>query len=214
VLRWQQALLRHCRKSIGFGHIAGSSQTTFGAYAGFTWSASNFKGRGNNKVNAGGVTTINAGAGDISVFATDFSAAAQTSNEAQASTGDSGGGVFHLNGNQWELAGMLNAIGVLPNQSANTSVYGDYTYCGDIATYRSQILALMASTLELTISPLGANVQICWPQAATGFDLEATNSLKIPNWTVVSQNLTTTNGQSCVLLPAAGSGRFFRLHRP
>jgi len=199
---------------IGFGHIAGSTQTTIGAYTGFTWSLGNFKAWGNNKVNTGGVMTINAGAGDISVFMMDFSANGQTSNEAQASSGDSGGGVFHLNGAQWELAGMVDAIGTLQNQPASTSVYGDQTYCGDIATYRRQILSLMASTLEVSINRSGNSIQVCWPQAANGFDLEATDNLAAPNWTSVRQNLTTTNGQGCVVLSATASARFFRLRGP
>lgn len=199
---------------IGFGHIAGSSQMTIGTYIGFNWSAGAFKSWGNNTVNAGGVSTINAGAGVISVFATDFSAAGQTSHEAEAASGDSGGGVFRLNGTQWELVGMLDAIGTLASQPANTAVYGDFTYCGDVATYRSQILSLMASTLEVSISRSGNSVQVCWPQAANGFDLEATASLTSPNWTAVRQNLTTTNGQGCLLLPATNSARYFRLHGP
>lgn len=205
---------------IGFGHIAGSSQTTFGSYTGFNWSVNTFKSWGNNKINSGGVTTINAGAGDISVFTTDFTSpttsgsTAQTSHEAEASTGDSGGGVFRLNGAQWELVGMLDAIGNLASQPASTAVYGDFTYCGNIPSYRSQILSLMASTLQVSISRSGNSVQVCWPQAANGFNLESTDSLVTPHWTTVRQNLTTTNGQGCVLLPTTTSMRFFRLHGP
>jgi hypothetical protein len=60
----------------------------------------------------------------------------------QASVGDSGGGVFKLldNGN-YELAGIMDLVTVLPNQPANTAILNNsLTYSIDVASYRSAIL--------------------------------------------------------------------------
>lgn len=205
---------------IGYGRIAGSAETTIGAYRGFYWSASGYKSWGNNRVNnTGGAFVINAGAGNITVFQTDFSSpgtpapGSQTTDEAQAAVGDSGGAVFHQTGSGWELAGMVDAVGAYGDQLANTSVYADETYFGDIATYRAQIAAWRASTAPvLTISRVGTTIQICWPDTGIAYDLEAANSLSNPTWIVVASNPPVSNGQVCVTLPATGLVRFFRLH--
>lgn len=204
---------------MGYGKIAGSAETTIGAYRGFYWSASGYKSWGNNRVKTGGAFVINAGAGNITVFTTDFSSpgtpapGSQTTDEAQAAVGDSGGAVFHQTGSGWELAGMIDAIGTYGDQAANTAVYTDETYLGDIATYRAQIAAWRASTAPiLTISRVGTTIQICWPDTGAGYDLEAANSLSNPAWIVVALNPPASNGQVCVTQPATGSARFFRLH--
>jgi hypothetical protein len=167
----------------------------------------------------GGAFVINAGAGNITVFSTDFTSPgtpppdSQTTDEAQAAVGDSGGAVFHQTGSGWELVGMLDAVGAYGDQTANTSVYTDATYLGDIATYRAQIAAWRASTAPvLAISRVGATIQICWPDIRVAYDLEAANSLSNPAWIVVASNPPASSGQVCVTLPATGSARFFRLH--
>lgn len=204
---------------VGYGRIAGSTQTNIGSYEGFYWSPLGFKSWGNNKVYPGGVSIINAGFGDVSVFATDFTSpgttgsGSPTSDEAEAASGDSGGGVFQQSGSIWELAGMIDAIGTENTQAANTAVYGDLTYLVDIATYRQQIAAWRSSTAPfLSISHSGTSVQVCWPDTGLAYDLEATSSLSNPTWVVVASNPPASNGQVCVTLPDTGSASFFRLH--
>src|SRR4029453_12897170 len=66
-------------------------------------------------------------------------------NEAQAAVGDSGGATFARNGSQWELAGILFAIGSLyQDQPPGTALYGNFTYSADLSFYRDQILDVMA----------------------------------------------------------------------
>ena len=203
---------------IGFGAKAGSSQTMIGAYTGFYWSPGGGKSWGNNKVNAGGTVVINAGLGDLTTFVTDFTTpgtpgpTAPTSDECQAAGGDSGGGVYQLNGSTWQLVGILDAIDSLPNQPANTAVYGNSTYSADVATYRPQIIQLARPALS--ISRFGTNVQICWPDMAAGFTLESTPVISPASWTTVVSNVATTNGTGCALLPPTGSAKFFRLRKP
>ncbi|HWQ91831.1 MAG TPA: trypsin-like serine protease [Clostridia bacterium] len=204
---------------IGYGYIAGSSETTIGVYTGFYWAPHGRKGWGNNRVAAGGLQDVNAGGGTVTAFVTDFTAPGpmQASHEAQAAPGDSGGGVFVNQSGTWHLAGMMFGIDNLPLQPANTSVYGDLTYSANIATYGNQILSLIgrAAPLRLTISPVGADVMVCWPDTAAGYTLESTANLTpAPAWTTVAQNLSSTNGQGCIRLPATGGPRFFRLISP
>jgi hypothetical protein len=129
----------------GFGYIAGSAQKTYstpsGTYTGFDWSGSQSKGWGTNRIQSGVSTQVDLGNGALQVFSVNFSQTLQTANEGQAATGDSGGAIFFKNGTTWELAGMIDAIGTLTDQPANTAVYGDFTNAADIATYRSQIVS-------------------------------------------------------------------------
>ena len=204
---------------IGYGKIAGSAEMTLGSYRGFYCSGPGYKSWGNNKLKPGGAFVINAGLGDIMVFATDFTSpgtpdpGSQTTQEAQGAVGDSGGAVFHQTISGWELAGMIDAVGVYPDQPANTAVYTDETYLGDIATYRPQIAAWRASTAPiLTLTRVGTTIQICWPDTGVGYDLEAAGNLSNPTWIAVALNPPASNGRVCVALPASGSARFFRLH--
>ncbi len=63
--------------------------------------------------------------------------------EAQAVTGDSGGGVFHYSDGAWKLVGIMDAIQTLTNQPSGTAVFGDQTMIADLSAYRSQIMDLV-----------------------------------------------------------------------
>jgi hypothetical protein len=68
-----------------------------------------------------------------------------SAHEAQGVVGDSGGAAFAWNGSQWQLAGILFAVGAAyADQPPETSLYGNLTFSADLATYRSQILGVMA----------------------------------------------------------------------
>jgi hypothetical protein len=60
--------------------------------------------------------------------------------EAQAVTGDSGGAAFSLSLlGGWELSGVIIGIVQYSGQPANTTFFGQRTYCADLAYYRPQI---------------------------------------------------------------------------
>jgi len=64
--------------------------------------------------------------------------------EAQASVGDSGGGVFQFADNAWKLIGIMNSVSpVVPNQPSGTVVFGDQTQSADLSFYRTQIQGLL-----------------------------------------------------------------------
>ena len=136
---------------IGFGRLRGSAEKTFATYdgqkSGFDWSNSGAKSFGTNKIQTSVETQANLGYGTLEVFALDFTQAGptRTAHEAQVTTGDSGGGVFYKSGSTWQLLGMIDALGSYVYPQA-ASVYGDYSYIGNLPTYRSQITPLVAST--------------------------------------------------------------------
>jgi len=65
---------------------------------------------------------------------------AGSAHEGQATNGDSGGAAFAYDGSDWELAGLIYAIGIYTNQPANTSLYQQLTYAADLSSYRDEIL--------------------------------------------------------------------------
>ncbi|MDQ6631985.1 MAG: S1 family peptidase [Verrucomicrobiota bacterium] len=86
-------------------------------------------------------------------FETKFSASL---NNAEGSTGDSGGAAFFKNGLTWELAGIIDAIATFSGQPFDTSVYqlgvdGDRTYMADLAQYQGQIVATVPEPQTVTL---------------------------------------------------------------
>ena len=68
-----------------------------------------------------------------------------TSYEAQAAAGDSGGAVFTKRGNGWELAGVLFSITMYADQPEGSSLYGNRSIAVDLSYYREQLLGLIRS---------------------------------------------------------------------
>jgi hypothetical protein len=65
-------------------------------------------------------------------------------NNACGTGGDSGGGVFIRQGNQWQLVGMLDALSGQPNQPAGTSILNyNINVIADLSQYRAQIDAIL-----------------------------------------------------------------------
>ncbi len=103
-----------------------------------------------------GTGWVNAGYGDSNTFITTFDYLGGPSTEAQAATGDSGGGVFRKNGSAWELAGLMLAVDAYDSQPANTAVYGNNTFIADLSYYRPQIMAVVPE--PATAAPLAVGV--------------------------------------------------------
>jgi hypothetical protein len=128
--------------------------------SGYTTSPTINRRYGQNAVSSTG-TTFNIGSGVTNAFTFDFSdgtlsgpastgSLGQTTIQpAMAQAGDSGGAVFIYNtvSGQWELAGLIGAIGIFGSgatpdgQPLNTAVYGNLTFAADLSTYNAQIAA-------------------------------------------------------------------------
>lgn len=98
---------------------------------------------GTNNVEANDLW-VDAGYGDVKSFATVFDYAPYTT-EAQAVLHDSGGAVFTKASGQWQLAGVISAVGGYSGQPSPvfTAVFGNATFMADLSYYREQIVALV-----------------------------------------------------------------------
>jgi len=133
--------------------------TAPGTYSGYKWASGATKRWGtNNKELAEG--RINSGYGITDVFYTGFDDVG--GNEAQGATYDSGGGVFHDTGSEWELAGVMVTVGTETGQPwPGTSVYGNETYIANMQHYADQITTT-AAIPEPSVLALG----VVFPLAA------------------------------------------------
>ncbi|HEX5176048.1 MAG TPA: hypothetical protein VFV83_03410, partial [Chthoniobacteraceae bacterium] len=120
---------------------------------GYKWGSSGQALRwGNNELEFDVVPTnrtfnINGGFGAVVAVKTEFDS---ISGQAQGAGGDSGGGVFYKNGSTWELIGIMETVDSFDGQPPSTAVFsngllsgGNSTFAADIATYRTQILAVV-----------------------------------------------------------------------
>ena len=87
------------------------------------------------------IVTVNSK--DVLALKIEFNEDGGTTYEAQAANGDSGGGVFHKRDGEWELAGIINAVSLLPDQPGGHIVFGQKTYAADLSEYRDQILEII-----------------------------------------------------------------------
>ena len=122
---------------------------------------------GKNNISSSAPSLVNDGFGITNMFRTTFNSG--IADEAQGAAGDSGGGVFRKNGATWELTGIMLATGHLDGQPADTAVYGDVTYIGDVATYRTQLNSIVpepssAALLLLGAAALGARRRVTAPR--------------------------------------------------
>ncbi len=131
---------------IGFGINRENVQTRWTAgwvengapafYRGYKWATGNVKRWGANAIAGYGT---HAG---TTALATTFE---NITGSAQATSGDSGGGVFAADGS---LVGIIVAVTGFSGQPAQTSVFNGQTFSLDIATVRPQLLAAIASVPE------------------------------------------------------------------
>ncbi len=119
---------------------------------GFLWDSTRTKRWGtNNTIAASAFEDVGSPGTPVNVraFRSNFSNAGV--NETQSATGDSGSGVFILNGGVWELAGITLAIGGFSGQPAETAVFGNETYYADLSFYRNQILSIIPEPGSLAL---------------------------------------------------------------
>jgi hypothetical protein len=127
---------------------------------GYHWSGTNIERWGTNNIEAefpnslestgpvlGTTGTFSMGGYDTVGFNTDFDQPASgqwlSSNEAQGSLGDSGGGAFYYDGTQWVLAGIFSSVTSFAGQDPSSAGFGNRTLITDVATYNSGINAAL-----------------------------------------------------------------------
>jgi len=119
-----------------------------GSYDGYDWAAGRTKRWGTNFVEDFDTIVLNGRTTDA--FGSIFDEAGST-HEGQAATGDSGGAAFVWNGSQWELAGVLFAVNIvpgcqenLPGQDPTSTLYTQTTWAADLSVYQTQILDVIS----------------------------------------------------------------------
>lgn len=105
---------------------------------------------GTNNVESVGDVDVDAGAGTMRSFVTDFDDdAAGRPNEAQGVLGDSGSAVFRKVGGQWQLLGLTHAVDTrsgfdnIPGAPGSSVLDESLTFAADLSFYRGQILAII-----------------------------------------------------------------------
>jgi hypothetical protein len=78
--------------------------------------------------------------------------------------------------------------------------------------------AVMVTTVVVSQPPLlvfrqGNDLVLSWPSTASGFVIEATDSLSPPNWTAVTNSQTQSGGQVTITIDPGGLSKFYRLRR-
>jgi hypothetical protein len=161
-------------KMMGYGRDRAADETTWYVETGTTpnvWSStmtpgwdeqrngyetvgSSTKRWGNNTISgtAGISYSVSGTTMNVLAIVTDFD---DVDGEGQGILGDSGGGLFYLNGGTWELAGSIVTVGTFSGQPSNTAVYGNLTYAVDISKYRDAILAAIPEPGICGLSLLG-----------------------------------------------------------
>lgn len=116
--------------------------TSWNLIGGYEWGPGQSRRWGTNS--AAGVVTVEIGGLYTTSIQTTFDQNG-SDHEAQGAVGDSGGAAFAQSVGQWQLAGIVFAIGsAYPGQPPNTALYGNLTFSADLATYRDQILDVIA----------------------------------------------------------------------
>jgi hypothetical protein len=112
-----------------------------GNESGYTWAGTATKRWGTNIVAQTGLTALSGTSAFLTNFGTLGAGPNAGSDNAQATVGDSGGGVFLSDGT---LIGLIDAEGTFSGQPANTSVFGDGTFVANLSQYRPEILSIVA----------------------------------------------------------------------
>jgi hypothetical protein len=112
---------------------------------------------------------------------------------------DGGGGTSA--GGDYTLSGTIGQSDATPTTLSG----GDYTLQGGF--WPGLAVAIPGEQPTLFIQWSGANVIISWSPATPGFSLEQTDNLATLIW-------TSAPSGNPVPVPASGTARFYRLHKP
>ncbi|MBI2826487.1 MAG: Ig-like domain-containing protein, partial [Planctomycetia bacterium] len=153
---WNVTMIGHGRDrqpSEAYWTSAWAPSATPSTYDGYIWAATQSIRWGTNTIDT---VNVPQGVQTNSELAFTTSFTANTPNEAQGASGDSGGAVFHKNAStgNWELVGVMFAISTYAGQPFGTSVFGNTTYIADLSVYRDQILQTVGAVNH---APAGAN---------------------------------------------------------
>jgi hypothetical protein len=117
--------------------------------------------------------------------------------EAQAVTGDSGGGVFYPVDGQWRLAGIMDTQTTSNNQPVGTAIFGNSTQAADLSVYRTQILDIMNSA------------DTAWQNQANRFDVNKLDGVTPLDALLVINELKRNGAHGFIGKPSLVGGRYY-----
>lgn len=133
--------------------------------------------------------------GNSWVFATRFDLAGVPF-EAQATPGDSGGGILVSVNNTWQLAGIMAATLPLPGQPGGTVAFGDASYAVDLSIYRDSILSFVNRPEPL------------WQNQVNYYDVDRSGGVNARDVVVEVNKLLLNPNQTLSGTPGASDPRF------
>jgi hypothetical protein len=121
---------------------------------------------------------------------------------------------FKVSGGGGTATGGVYALnGTLGQPDAGAMSGGGYSLVGGFWSVTVPVQQPGAPLLAILRS--GPNAILSWSASATGYTLESTGNLSIPNgWSVVSPAPTSTNGFNYVTNPIIPGKTFYRLNHP
>ncbi len=114
---------------------------------------------------------------------------------------DGGGGV--------STGGVYSVSGTIGQPDAGVMTGGEYAVVGGFWGAIAGVVPVTGPDLTLSVS--GKSVTISWPSPSTGFTLEATSSLKSPNWQPVTGTINSNSTTLSYTIAAPSGTEFFRL---
>ena len=108
-------------------------------------------------------------------------------------------------------AGTFSVNGTIGQADAGVVGGGGYAVIGGFWAFAA---GSSSPVPLLSIERLGGNVRVFWPLPGTGFSLQQANALNGSSWTPGAFTYQTNSTHIFVILPPAGSNRFFRLRAP
>ena len=128
--------------------------------------------------------------------------------EKLASFGISGGGGGITTNANWGMAGSDAFYVALYGYSQGMAVSS-----GEIDGDNFFIQTAGTDRPKLSVSPATGGVQLRWPGAALGYELEISTAIAPGSWTNAMQIPDIVNGTNVVKLPIDSQARFFRLRK-
>ena len=115
--------------------------------------------------------------------------------------------------------GDYSAISVDPSDANRfwiIHIYPSGTGSAGEGIWSTQITELLTASIpKLSIARANNLAVVSWPATPIAFNLESNTDLTATNgWVVITQNLSTNNGQVYFQIPATNAATFFRLHNP
>lgn len=159
--------------------------------AGVTWKAAI------NAPNAGWASVTSSGDGN-KLAAVQWGGQIYTSEDAGTTWLQNGVPNTFLAGGIWGIASSKDGSKLL---AAGDGPYGGPVY-------------ILQPMPVLNITSTQTNMMISWLSSASGFVLQQTGDLALPNWMDVTTSLETTNRQNQIFFPSHTGNQFYRLKFP